>query len=590
MSWKHRAALAASAVLLVMGGIAAPALASPPTAWAQQGSGFEQFTPDGFGDTYTLSTSEANTLAALAKPYSNSAVVVTFGFVNNTDASVSITYLGVNGPSHGEGYLNTSVQAVQPRGVYYNSVIIVDPGLWNVVIGLSNGKSLTWYFNTEKLLGSSYGIDAFTGIAEYSSVGEPVLVEPPLAGPEQIQGVVLNIGDDAGTEDGTCQVSLPFVIEPGTCLAQSNSSGLYSVRPVVEAPQQTSLANWTPGGYVAAVDWFGIVDTSIGSTPIGPLPELDVVPFLYTVPGALPASTSVSVPSGSKSAPINFTVGANSGLDVTQASFTGTDASDFTVSLPSHRTAPTGGGTWQVATVSLATTTPGSYSADLVLEFDPNGQTFSETIPVSGSVPATATGTTSSSSTSGSSGTTSTTPPSPPVVVTPPPPEPVAVGETCGAAGTEVQIWGDDLAGSTVRFANATSGVVTMLSPTEAEATVPHAIDGLGPITVIGPGGQAVQVPGVTWNPACATQTMSWTTPAGPGQVTLHVVLISSSSASHCLSGKTIVVLGREGEQVAKVETTATPITLVLPVFEGPFTAVFDGDARCGPSQSEPVA
>jgi len=164
------------------------------------------------------------------------------------------------------------------------------------------------------------------------------------------------------------------------------------------------------------------------------------------------------------------------------------------------------------------------------------------------------------------------------------------VGETCGAAGTEVQIWGDDLAGSTVRFANATSGVVTMLSPTEAEATVPHAIDGLGPITVIGPGGQAVQVPGVTWNPACATQTMSWTTPAGPGQVTLHVVLISSSSASHCLSGKTIVVLGREGEQVAKVETTATPITLVLPVFEGPFTAVFDGDARCGPSQSEPVA
>lgn len=169
-------------------------------------------------------------------------------------------------------------------------------------------------------------------------------------------------------------------------------------------------------------------------------------------------------------------------------------------------------------------------------------------------------------------------------VATPPPPEPVAVGETCGAGGTVVQLWGENLAGSTVRFANATSGVVTMLSGTEAEVSVPHGVDGIGPVTVVGPGGQAVAVPHVTWDPACGTETLEWSSPAGPGQVSLHVEVVGGNGK--CLSSKTVVVLGRDGEQVAKLTTTDAPSVVTLPISEGPFQAVFDGDAHCGASES----
>jgi hypothetical protein len=140
-----------------------------------------------------------------------------------------------------------------------------------------------------------------------------------------------------------------------------------------------------------------------------------------------------------------------------------------------------------------------------------------------------------------------------------------------------------------VRFANATSGAVKMLSPTEAEATVPHGVDGLGPITVIGPGGQRARVPGVTWDPACPTRTMAWTTPGGPGQVVLHVALVSATSAFYPLSGRTVVVLGRDGEQMERFQTGSAPTTFLLPISEGPFTAVFDGSAHCGPSESAAV-
>jgi len=312
---------------------------------------------------------------------------------------------------------------------------------------------------------------------------------------------------------------------------------------------------------------------------------------------------------------VNFMAAPDSNLDINGDQVTSLDASDFKVTLPSNKYAPSAAGEWEVATVSLATDKPGNYSVGLTLDFDLPGVLFSETVPITASVPATSTGSGSNSSSTGTSSTSSTSPSGSstssstgsntssstgtnasssslptPVAFTPPPPDPVAVGETCGAAGTKVQIWGENLAGSVVRFANATSGAVEVLSPTEAQATVPHGVDGLGPITVVGPGGQAVDVPGVTRNRACQTHTLAWATPGGPGQVVLHVALVSADSSLHCLSDKTVVVLGRDGEQVVKFETTAEPTSLVLPVAEGPYTAVFDGDVHCAPSESGAVA
>jgi len=290
------------------------------------------------------------------------------------------------------------------------------------------------------------------------------------------------------------------------------------------------------------------------------------VPVLYTVPEVIPSSISVNA-DASAWTPVGFTAGRyDGGISLVSAVLSGTDRAAFEVKpSASADTPPPGGGPWSPIDVKLVAKAPGTYTADIVATFDPSGGDFTVTIPVTGSVP----GATSS--------------------FTPPPPEPVAVGETCGASGTEVQIWGENLAGSVVRFANATSGAVTMLSPTEAEATVPHGVDGLGPITVIGPDGQTAQVPGVTWDPACQTRTMAWTTPGGPKQVVLHVALVSVSSASDPLPGRTVVVLGRDGEQVERFKTGSAPTTFLLPISEGPFTAVFDGGAHCGPSESAAV-
>lgn len=176
--------------------------------------------------------------------------------------------------------------------------------------------------------------------------------------------------------------------------------------------------------------------------------------------------------------------------------------------------------------------------------------------------------------------------PSPPPPA-PPAPQPVAVGETCGAAGTLVQIWGQDLAGSTVRFAGVDSGPVTVLSASEVQVAVPHGVSRDGRIVVTGPGG-ATAVPGwVRWSPACPTTTLMWATAAGSGEVMLHVAVVGQGD---CLSGKTVVVLGRGGAQVARLTTAASASTVLVPLADGPFQAVFDGDAHCGASASGEVA
>lgn len=169
----------------------------------------------------------------------------------------------------------------------------------------------------------------------------------------------------------------------------------------------------------------------------------------------------------------------------------------------------------------------------------------------------------------------------------PPPPQPVAVGETCGAAGTMVQIWGQDLAGSIVRFAGVDSGPVTVLSASEVQVAVPHGVSRDGRIVVIGAGGSAALPGWVHWSPACPTTTLLWATPAGPGEVTLHVAVVGQGN---CLSGKTVVVLGSDGAQVARLTTAASPSTVLVPLVDGPFQAVFDGDAHCSASASGEVA
>jgi len=582
-----RAGMALSAVALVLGGVAVPALLAPAPAWAQS-SGIVPFTPAGLGTDFYVIPAETTQRPSMA------AVVV--GFENDTDSSVTLTGYSILSGHVSVG--NPALVTVPSRGTYLNSVMVFGAGPWTFQVALSNGQTVAWSIDGGpfSLLNARHAnpLNPLMLSPVLGNLGE---VEPALDG-EGTFGTVrfMVVGAIPGEEApslSSCVATAPLQLGPSACQTTSEGS-MTAVTADVGFPVQTSLSGWQPGPAIA-----GVVATMALSVPSNVATEYDIpssltavvaVPVLYTVPEVIPSSISVSA-DASAWTPVGFTAGQkDGGISLVSASLSGADQADFEVEpSASAHTPPPGGGTWNPIDVKLVAKTPGTYTADIVATFDPTGGDFTVTIPVTGSVPGV------SSSGSGSSNPptlfglgSSTTPTSLPVF-TPPPPEPVAVGETCGAAGTEVQIWGENLAGSVVRFANATSGAVTMLSPTEAEATVPHGVDGLGPITVIGPGGQTAQVPGVTWDPACQTRTMAWTTPGGPGQVVLHVALVSASSASNSLPGRTVVVLGRDGEQVERFETGSAPTTFLLPISEGPFTAVFDGGAHFGPSESGAV-
>jgi len=564
-----RAGMVLSAIALVLGGVAVPALLAPAPAWAQS-SGIVPFTPAGLGtDHYVIPAETAQ------RPFM---AVVDVGFENDTDASVTVTSYSVS--SNYVWVLNTALVIVPSGGTYLNDVEMSVDGPQTFQVALSNGQRVTWTIDADSL--SLSEVTRFPPLAlfpvfpvEDNLVG----VEPPLSktgtstfGTFQF---IVALDDFPGEFSlDSCAATAPLELGPGACQTTSDQTTSEGSATTVTAdvgfPVQTSLSGWQPGPAIASV--VAAVTLSVSpnvASDLGiptSLVAVVAVPVLYTVSEVIPSSISVSA-DASAWTPVGFTAGQkDGGISLVSASLSGADQADFEVEpSASAHTPPPGGGTWKPIDVKLVAKAPGTYTADIVATFDPSGGDFTVTIPVTGSVP----GATSS--------------------FTPPPPEPVAVGETCGASGTEVQIWGENLAGSVVRFANATSGGVKMLSPTEAEATVPHGVDGLGPITVIGPGGQTAQVPGVTWDPTCQTRTMAWTTPGGPGQVVLHVALVSASSASHSLSGRTVVVLGRDGEQVERFKTGSAPTTFLLPIYEGPFTAVFDGDAHCGPSESAAV-
>jgi len=572
----RRVGMALSAVALVLGGVVVPALLAPAPAWAQS-SGIIPFTPAGLGTDDYVIPAETTQRPSMA--------VVDFGFENDTDASVTLTGYSILSGHVSVG--NPALVTVPSRGTYLNSVMVFGVGPWTFQVALSNGQTVAWSIDGGpfSLLNARYAnpLNPLMLAPVLGNLGE---VEPALDG-EGTFGTVrfMVVGVIPGEEApslSSCVATAPLQLGPSACQTTSEGS-MTAVTADVGFPVQTSLSGWQPGPAVA-----GVVATMALSVPSDVATEYGIpssltavvaVPVLYTVPEVIPSSISLSA-DASAWTPVGFTAGRyDGGIYLVSAKLTGADQADFEVKpSASADTPPPGGGPWNPIDVKLVAKAPGTYTADIVATFDPSGGDFTVTIPVTGSVPG------ASSSGSGSS----TTQSSPPVF-TAPPPDPVAVGETCGAAGTEVQIWGENLAGSVVRFANATSGGVTMLSPTEAEATVPHGVDGLGPITVIGPGGQAAQVPGVTWDPTCQTRTMAWATPGGPGQVVLHVVLVSVSSASHSLPDRTVVVLGRDGEQVERFETGSAPNTFLLPISEGPFTAVFDGGAHFGPSESGAV-
>jgi len=566
MNLRRRVGMAAASVALAAGLVVTEALISPPTAWAQSGS-IVPFTPAGFDTTsYTIPDTGAQ----------RAGVIV--GFLNDTDASVTITAVGVINVSVA-GHGQAEAPSISPGGMYVNSLEFSAPGTASLFVKLSNGEQVTWTVNGNDLAQSLRQVLPGGALGTDPTAPGPITLEPPLVGAGYAETVQVSLGAVSGSvENSACTVTAPFVVESGSCSSQTSEDGDTLTTATIDVPVQSSLADWSPGQHVAELDWSGRVSFEGGS----PLQGFVAVPVLYTVPPAVSSETTVEV-SGSAPTAVEFVAAPNgSNLAATSATLSGVDASDFTATLTNSAAAPpSDGGTWTPVDVRLTATKRGNYSADLTVEFDPSGTTFSVTIPVTGAVSGQITGIT---------GMTGSTMPPTPVAFTPPPPDPVAVGETCGAAGTKVQIWGENLAGSVVRFANATSGAVEVLSPTEVQATVPHGVDGLGPIAVVGPDGQAEDVPGVTWNPACQTHTLAWTTPGGPGQVVLHVALVSADSSIHCLSDKTVVVLGRDGEQVAKFETGAEPTTLVLPVAEGPYTAVFDGDVHCAPSQSGAVA
>lgn len=177
--------------------------------------------------------------------------------------------------------------------------------------------------------------------------------------------------------------------------------------------------------------------------------------------------------------------------------------------------------------------------------------------------------------------------PSPPShipVVTPPAPQPAAIDLTCGAGGATADIWGQDLAGSTVRFAGVSSGMVQMISNTEAQVQVPHGIKGTGPIAVVGPGGQAVSIPGVTWDPQCPTDTvLDSVSLTSAGGVRVQVSADASETPVAVLhDGQTVAVLSATLEHPAVVTLLGVPAA-------GRWQAVFDGSAHLQASQSRVI-
>lgn len=584
MSIARRAALGAASLALAVGGLVAPALATSAPAWAQ-GSGLVPFTPGGLDTTsYTIGPA-----SSVQSPW---VVETAVGFVNE-DLSNSVSYSVESSGAVDEPNGAPSSGTVRPGQTL--AVPAVVSGSGTLTITTDGYGTLT--FNLS--LGYSDPNADNSGFTELQSTitpaslafSGPVLVGSDLSPATTSSGSTepfadLSVGLSVPVQSCAGVVAgAPFSATGTTCQVSGDGFELTIGQPEASgAGTSLELGDHATSVTIGAEELMGEV-----------FPAEYVLPLLYEVSSVAPVEPTVAGVTGGAWTPLEVTVPSTDLVELVSATVTGADASDFkletlsrlSVTNLSELFGPTENETWTPVEVSLATSTPGTYSADVVLTFDPAGDDYTLTVPVSGSV-----GATSTSGSSGSSGSTGrlTLPSSPPSssapAPAPPPPAPSAVGETCGPGGTEVQLWGSDLAGSTVRFADQTSGVVTMLSGSEAEVAVPHGVTREGRIVVVGPGGQAVPVPDVTWDPACPTELLAWTTPLNATSVALHLELAANGEA---VPGQSVVVLGKDGEQVTRLTTTSAPSSVVVPDAEGPFVAVFDGSLHWQASESAPI-
>jgi len=546
----HRKATAAiTATLLAAAGLVAtagPAIAQPPAGSLP--SGVKPFTPAGFGTSFTI-----------AHPDGADAAVVVVGVLNDSDQNVTVDPGGVSTHSDIAWGIDYGLYATVAPGATWVAPIALDGPSEATVTALVDNRTVTWDINAEALSGltpnTNHYANVIDGLGDTIRPDEVADIEPPLVAPTPLATVPFYVGP------GTAPlVDIPPLngardlvpLSPDVA-GLSAVPGKGKVDVALTLPQATSLEGWEPDQtQVIDAAWTGEIGRD--GTPWTKVVVAD--PFLVTTAPAVPAELAVVTKPGTTS-PVTFDTAAGADVSAVSVTLAGKDATDFSVTLnKAAKASPTDGGSWSPVDVELAAKKPGNYTAEVVVKFDPNGKSFYAIIPITN---------------------TSTTPTPPPAPVTPPPPEPVAVGQTCGAGGTQVDIWGQNLAGSTVRFAGVESAPVRVLGPGEVQATVPHGVRRDGRIVVVGPGGQAVPVPGwPRWHVACPTA-LSVGLRRDGGLVRAVATLDSGNTP---VSDARVVLL-RNGQQVADLRTGPHGHAwAVVGPGDVPTEAVFDGAAH----------
>jgi len=536
----HKTAAAITATLLAAAGLVAtarPAVAQPP-GQSTLPAGVLAFTPGGLGTSFTV-----------ANPDGANAAVVVIGILNDSDQDVTVDPVGFSPQPDNTGDAEFGYGGtVAPGAMWVAPIMLVGP-TEATVTALVGNASVTWTINAESLDGPPSDIlpylNVLTALGNSTPLYEAADLEPPIAAPTPLATVPFNIGPNDARD-----------LVPLSPDATGVSAGTGKVDVALSLPQATSLDGWTPDKTeVIDASWSGEVGTA--ETTWTKVVVAD--PFLVTAAPAIPAELEVVTKPGTTS-PVKFTTAPGADVSAVSVTLAGKDAADFSVELNSAaKASPANGGTWDPVDVRLTATKPGTYRAEVIVKLDPNGTVFYAEVPVT---------------------TTTMTPTQFPF--TPPPPDPVAVGQTCGAGGTQVDIWGANLAGSTVRFAGVTSAPVQVLGPGEVQATVPHGVRRGGRIVVVGPGGQAVPVPGwPRWHVGCPTA-LSVGLRRDGGLV--EAVATLDSGNTPVVGGR--VVLLHDGQQVASLLTGphghASAVFLPTDV---PTEAVFDGSAHLRASE-----
>jgi len=544
----HKTAAAITATLLGAAGLVAtarPAVTQSPSG--SLSSGVRPFTPAGFGTSFVVPNPDGANVA-----------VVAVGILNDSDQNVTVTpgEFSFQPDTPGDAILGGYEATVAPGATWVAPVALVGPGTATLTASVG-GTTVTWTVNAEALSGPGacdiHCLNVLNGLGNTMPLYEAADVEPPLVAPTPLATVPFDDGPGLAPV-----VDIPPLNDARDLMPLSpDVAGLSEVPGTVDVAltlsQATSLTGWAPDQtQVVDASWTG----EIGRNGTSWTKVVVADPFLVTDAPAIPAELAVVTKPGEPS-PVTFNAAAGADLSATSVTLAGPDAADFSVELnKTAKASPANGGAWAPVDVQLTAKKPGNYTAEVVVKLDPNGTSFYAEVPVT---------------------TTTTTPTPTPVPFTLPPPEPVAVGQTCGAGGTEVQIWGQDLAGSTIRFAGVTSAPVQEVGPDEVQATVPHGIERDGRIVVVGPGGQAVPVPGwPRWHVACPTALS-----VGLRRVGGLVEAVATLDEGNTPVGDARVVLLHDGQQVASLLTG--PHGHAWAVFlpgDAPTEAVFDGSAH----------